>query len=125
MDLFPEMDITLLSSWLCNKCVDGGGHGTSAEVVIQLLQSSLGPTLLSDVPVRYALISMLETDDVHKGLHAINMAMTEITDDLADAYLFTLEHEHSFLHDPPFDYLDSTLWYYRTWTVSHLEELVR
>jgi len=121
---FPEIDTELLSRWLYDKSGDSGGSGTSAEILIQLLQSSLGPTLLSVDPVRHALITMVATDDVHHGLHAVNLATVDIVDDLAEAYLFTLAYEHSRLHCPPFAYLDSTLWYYRSWTVSHLEELV-
>ena len=68
MDAFPDVDMPHLCRWLCTKCEEHGGDGTGAEVIIQLLQSSLGPTLLSVVSVRLALISMMETDNVHIGL---------------------------------------------------------
>jgi len=48
-------------------------------------------------------------------------ATTKISTDTAKAYLRTLQYEHGCLYNPPFDYLDSTVWYYRPWREDSLQ----
>jgi hypothetical protein len=123
MDSVQEIDIDALGIWLLHKCDGARGDGTIAEIITQLLRSSLGYALYTDDTVQKALRLMMESNDVHIGLDVMNVVMALFTDDLARAYLNVLAYEHSCLHDPPFESTDSMLWYYRDWKITQLDTL--
>jgi len=125
MTNFREIDITTLGVWLLRKCEDSRGDGTVAEIITQLLESPLGYALFTDSAVREGLHHMMESNDVHIGLNAMNVATTLLKDDLARTYLQVLSYEHSCLESPPFAYTDSLLWYYRDWRVSQFDMVYR
>jgi hypothetical protein len=125
MDPVLEIDIDMLVDWLFQKVEEGPGEGIVAEILAQLLESSLGYTIFADTSVRAALNSMMEENDVHIGLNAANRLLTVLNDELAQTYLSVLAYEHGFLVSPPFESTDSLLWYYRDWKGSDLGSLRR
>jgi hypothetical protein len=117
-------DIYATCLWLCVESEKVGGHAASAEVLIQMLQSTLMSKLLADTEVSTALSKMVEYNDVHIGLDAVNCFMVTCTDEIAVRYLEVLRVEHGHLIDPPFTATDSRIWYFRQWPVSHFNHLL-
>jgi hypothetical protein len=118
------MDIYMTSLWLCTESEKIGGHACSAEILIQILQSTMLPKLLNDPEVISAFSKMMDSKNIHIGLDAVNQFMMTSTDEIAIKYVDVLRLEHGRLIDPPFTSIDSHLWYYRQWPVSHFNNLL-
>jgi bifunctional ADP-heptose synthase (sugar kinase/adenylyltransferase) len=118
------MNIHAICLWLCTASTRTGGEATSAEIIIQILQSTMMHKLLGDPNVCSALTEMTESQNVHIGLDAVNQAMATSTDEIAVKYMDVLRLEHEQLIDPPFTSGNSLLWHYRPWTVSHFNNLL-
>ena len=101
-----------------------GGDAVSATIIVEMLQSTMMHTLLSDPDVRHGLMDMVATNSVHVGLEAMNQRMSTSTDEIAVRYMYILWLEHSQLIDPPFAPTDSRLWQFRHWPVSHFNNLL-
>jgi hypothetical protein len=106
--------------WLCNEALTEDGRGTMAEIIVQILQSTLMPVVLSDQNVQIALIS----NKPDLALNAINKVLVEQPDEISHAYIRILYEKHSELIDPPFDHLNSDVWYFQEWTVSHFNNIL-
>jgi bifunctional ADP-heptose synthase (sugar kinase/adenylyltransferase) len=118
------MDIYSICLWLCTASEKTGGDATSAEIIIQILQSTMMHKILGDPDVCTALMEMVENQDVHTGLDAVNRLMATSTDEIAVKYMDVLRLEHDQLIDPPFTLDNSLLWNYRPWTASHFNNLL-
>jgi hypothetical protein len=125
MNIASILDIDAICLWLCEEeSTKTGGDAVSASIALQILQSTMMFSLLSDPDVRAGLTNMIATNSVHVGLDAINLRMATSKDEIALKYMDILGTEHSQLIDPPFAPIDSRLWQYRQWTVSHFNNLL-
>jgi hypothetical protein len=124
--MISDLDIDTLCLWLCTEESKDTAEGvrTIASIIVQLLQSTMMPLLLADVNVCRALSIMMETNNVHLGLDAINNRLVSVKDEIVLRYMDVLWSTHGQLIDPPFTYLDSMVWYYQPWPVSHFNNLL-
>ena len=118
------MNIYATCLWLCTESEKVGGHAISAEVLIQILQSNMMAKLVADTQVVVSLSQMLQSNNVHVGLDAVNRFIAMSTDEIAVKYMDVLRLEHEHLIDPPFTSMSSRLWDYRRWPVSHFNNLL-
>ena len=93
---------------------ESSGHPLMAEVILQILESTLMPTIIHDPCVQMELLRMVQTSDPGPALESINvvMEMESTTSDIAAEYMRTLQLKHANCVDPPFCFLSSQPWYY-------------
>ena len=115
MDLVPHIDIDILSMWLCLKHKDGRVDGVITNIIIHLLMSPLGCSVLLQDNVQRGLNQMMRTNDTHLGYDTLTEAIRLLpaSDVHAKKHLEILTAEHSCLVDPTFPSTDSMLWCYR------------
>lgn len=115
---------------VCHWLVEASGspgHPCIAEVLLQILESTMMPTVIHDPHVQMELLKILETHDPGPALESINVILDREsrTSEIAQMYIRTLHHKHANCTDPPFGPLSSQLWYYQSWdTVSHFNNLL-
>ena len=114
--------------WLAEEAAKRAkGSSTIANVILQVLESTLMPMIVNNQSVRKEMLDMLSTRDPGNLLECINIALLQEirTSELIQAYICTLHQKHDNCDDPPFGPMNSRLWYYQDWdTVSHFNNLL-
>jgi hypothetical protein len=82
------------------------------NVILQILQSPIGSTLLKDPFIRDVLSQMLIDGSVENVLSSMHHLMATFSDDISVQYITNIKRQYAKLYNPPFNTLDPTLLYY-------------